>query len=137
MSLLILSSILLASCQLPDASAEWVDVDENKKGDTFYGDPSTIRWKGPTVKIWMLIDHAAPSTLSDGRSFRSTKQLMEINCAEEQHRMLDVHWYEGRMGNGKIVQSSYEPGLWKAIIPASIVESFWNYSCRQPGNQRY
>jgi len=49
--------------------AEWVEVSE---GDsvTVYADPSTIRKKGNTVKMWSLFDYHTPQQLlSGGRSY--------------------------------------------------------------------
>ena len=110
------------------ASAEWILVGDN---DEFiqYVDRTTIRRNGNLVKIWGLRDFKTVQKAADGQSYLSSKTQEEYDCKEEKVRMLAFTVYDGKMGNGKVVESVYDATRWIPIAPESIGEAKWKKAC--------
>ena len=111
------------------ASAEWTRVDGN---DDFiqYVDRATIRRNGNFVKMWSLADNETVQTDADGDSYLSSKSQQEYDCKEEKKRLLAFTWFDGKMGNGKVVYfNGNARGEWSPIAPGSIGEILWKIAC--------
>ena len=114
------------------ASAEWTAVGETRGGtDDYiqYVDRATIRRNGNFVKMWGLADFKTVQTVA-GDSFLSQKMQWEFDCKDEKSRLLAYHWFDGKIGNGKVVVSngSYRDE-WSPISPGSSGEALWKIAC--------
>lgn len=125
MKRLLLGLMLLAATA---ASAEWTDVGGN---DQFiqYVDRDTIRRNGNFVKMWDLVDFNSVQTSSGGKSYLSSKTQLQYDCKEERSQMLAFLWFDGKMGNGKVVVSGSDPDKWSPISPRSASEALWKIAC--------
>ena len=110
------------------ASAEWTAAGDS---DEFiqYVDRATIRRNGNLVKMWDLKDYKTVQKSAAGKSYLSDKGQEEYDCKEEKRRILAFAWFEGQMGNGKVVYSDSDPGKWTPIGPGSIGETLWKIAC--------
>ena len=110
------------------ASAEWTQSDGNDRLIQ-YVDRATIRKSGNLVKMWNLRNYKTVRTLA-GYSILSSKEQSEYDCKEEKSRLLAVIWFDGQMGNGKVVVSNGNVrGEWSPIEPGSVGETKWKIAC--------
>ena len=126
MKRLLLGLMLLVTATA--ASAEWTRVGGTNDGtDDFiqYVDRATIRKSGNFVKMWNLRNYKTVRTLA-GYSLLSMMTQEEYDCMEEKRRLLAYSWFDGQMGNGKVVVSNGNVrGEWEPISPGSINETLW------------
>ena len=115
------------------ANAGWTIVgDTGDDGDDFiqYVDRATIRRNGNFVKMWDLLDFNTVQMSPAGHSFLSEKAQQEYDCKEEKKRILAFTWFDGQMGNGKVVVSNGNVrGEWEPISPGSVNEVLWKIAC--------
>ena len=125
MKQLLLGLMLLVTATA--ASAEWTKSAGNDEVD-IYVDRATIRRNGNFVKMWDLKDF---KTVQKGASysFLSSKAHEEYDCKEVKSRLLAFTWFDGQMGNEKVVFSNSDSGKWEPIEPGSIGESLWKIAC--------
>lgn len=122
-ALFILTATLSAA-----AMADWVllggnDVQEN------YVDPGSIRKKGNNVTTLNMY-HFKTVREYDGNEYRSSVLLYEFDCAKGQSRGLESIFYAESKGAGAIVDSWSTPHAWKAVPPATPLDSFMNFACK-------
>ena len=110
------------------ALAEWTSVGGTDDFDN-YADLATIRKKGDTVKMWVLIDFKTAQRI--GRKTRlSSKRQDECDCDGERSRTLYFSWHSGNMGGGNVVHSNASPSEWQPVAPESIDEGLWKIACK-------
>jgi hypothetical protein len=119
--------MMLLAVVSSSAAAAW-NLDGRGEELTVYTDSSTIRRNGKMAKMWVLYDFDKPRVLN-GAGTLSRKTLGEYDCKSEQSRTLSDYWYEGQMGNGRLVISETKPGTFSAIIPDSVSEAMWKFAC--------
>ena len=131
MKRLLMGLMLLATAGA--ASAEWTIVgDTGDGGDDFIQsvDRATIRRNGNLVKMWDLKDYKTVQKSAAGKSYLSSKTQREFDCKEETSRQLAFTWFDGQMGNGKVVYSiGNARGEWEPISPGSVGEALWKIAC--------
>jgi len=110
------------------AMAEWVRLWGNDVLEG-YVDTDSIRKKGKNVVTQNMFDLKKASEYN-GNEYRSTVYLYEFDCAEERARSLESIWYADNKGAGAIVDSWSSPYAWKPVLPATPLESFMNFACR-------
>ena len=110
------------------ASAAW-ELSGASSNATFYSDPETIRRTGNFVKIWQLADYNVAKKSGDGRSYSSSKNLYEYDCAEMRVRILSYIDYSGPMGNGTSVGSGEMNGSWSSVAPGTVGERTFRFAC--------
>jgi len=110
------------------ANAEWTDI--GATGIYIQSvDRATIRRNGNLVKMWGLKDYKTMQTVA-GDSFLSSKTQAEYNCKEDRSRTLAFLWFDGQMGNGKVVYSNGNlKDEWAPITPGSVAERLWKIAC--------
>lgn len=114
--------------------AEWSLIDETD-GVYVYIDPSTLRKRGNTVKLWLMFDWKKSQKAASGREIRSSVFQKEFDCAEEQDRTLaSTHYSEGS-GKGNVVGSANTPNAaFEPVVPQTLGMAVFNGACevRQP-----
>jgi hypothetical protein len=112
-----------------NAAAKWTQVgDDVGQDEKIFVNKKSIRKDGPLVTIWALIDYESPQSIG-GKDQLSTRSLDEYDCQKKQYRTLNLYWYSGHKGKGKIVYSELLPGKMQPIIPNSVVERVWKITC--------
>ena len=110
--LLLLIILIFASSSV---FAEWIELGSTET-KTLYFKSDSIRKKKNLVKVWIL--HNYSNAKEDGT--KSEKDLIEINCSEEEMRLLSTISYNQQFGKGThlghnyISHSSFSP-----IVPES------------------
>ena len=94
-----------------------------------YVDRATIRRNGNFVKMWGLYDLKTVQNYS-GDSYLSSKTQTEYDCKGEKIRLVELFFYSGEMGKGKVVYSSSEADMkWRSFPPQSFAEGQWKIAC--------
>jgi hypothetical protein len=127
MKRLLMGLVLMAIANA--ASAEWTAAGDS---DEFiqYVDRATIRRNGNLVKMSSLTDFKTVQKSAAGKSYLSEKQQAEYDCKEKKKRYLAFTWFDGQMGNGKVVVSNGDVrGEWRPIAPGSSGETLWKIAC--------
>ena len=110
------------------ASAEWT-IAVGHDDFILYVDRATIRRNGNLVKMWDLFDYKTVQK-SAGDAYLTQKSQREYDCKEEKERILAFSWFDGQMGNGKVVFSLSETSMkWSPIEPGSVGETLWKIAC--------
>ena len=109
--------------------AEWVPVASNdERGVTTYVDPDTISHKGYLVKLWTLFNWKTLQTEASD-SYLSSKEQIQLDCAEERIRLLAFTLFSGNMGSGNVVKADSYETKWELIQPRSINRVIWIFVC--------
>lgn len=108
--------------------AEWKDLGFNDQMKIYY-DPSSIRRNGSTAKAWTMDDFKAP-VLQDGITISSLKGLIEIDCRNEQARILATIFYFRKMGLGGVAQSDNTIRPWRPIAPETVNSNLYEVLCQ-------
>ena len=132
--LLLLTLVLVCS---GSALAEWVSVtnkvEEGRTAYTVYVDQDAIHYNGDLVTFWVLMDFTTRQTVPSP-PYLSVKSRREIDCTEEQIRLLGVTAFSGNMGSGEVLythaDSVSDRGV--SIEPGSVAQSLWKFVCANP-----
>lgn len=129
-----LSLITLLLLSVESAHAEWVSVvtkvEEGRTAYTVYVDHDSIHHNGDLVTFWTLMDFTTIQTVPSP-PYLSVKSRREIDCTEEQIRLLAVTAFAGNMGSGKVLYTYSDPVKDRGITiePDSVAQSLWKFVC--------
>jgi hypothetical protein len=110
--------------------AEWVVVGIYDSLTT-YADPSTKRSSGNLVKMWVMLDHNAPTSVN-GITYISGRGQHEFNCSKEQFRAIYGTLHSEHLGRGTVVNSDITLGQWTPIAPdkENVGRNLLNFACK-------
>jgi len=124
--------LLLLMLVSQPAWAEWVELGKNGEGFvTFYIDQTTIRKSDSGRRAWTMHSYEQPQPNPVG-TFRSTKGLIEFDCAGERSRRLQTSLHAGPMGGGQLISIATDPAAWRPAIPGSVGRTQLEAACRMP-----
>lgn len=121
-------AVVLSMACLP-AFAEWSLLDVSADGDKWFIDFDTLR-KGKTPRAWVM--KSAPQVDKFGNM--SSIALQEADCAEWKTRVLALHGYTQKFGEGASSFSINTPGEWVYPIPGSIFDYVLKTLCAKGNN---
>ncbi len=109
----LLPLFLLSVCC--SASAEWTKYAVTNSGDELFINFQTIKIRGNSISVWVLINDATDGT--------STKGYHEHDCKNDRFRVVQFIGFSGHFGKGKIIfnGSLNESEPWRQIDPESNV----------------
>ena len=115
------------------AVAGWeVAVDAPDLGVVVYSDYGSAVRKGDEIKMWSLIDFAAPQTGPTGKSYRSQKLQIGYTCEGMESKLLYLIHYPEQMGEG---DASYQAATieeeWRPIVPDSLRARIFEQACEK------
>ena len=119
---------LMLALAASTAMAEWVRI----KGDpavSLLADPVTIRRCGDMVTMWSLINYVKPQKTGDGKSYLSSKQYREYDCAERLSRRLELSRHAENTGWGQVLDSNKTPGAWSPATAGSVAGELLKFAC--------
>jgi hypothetical protein len=111
--------------------AKWQKIDYNDKM-TRYADLKTIHKKKNKSTMLSLNNFNMVETVEElGISLLSNTDRDEYDCKEKTIKSLEMRWYSGNMGTGKIVYTNKNPKMnpYKPAI-GSIAESLLHIACK-------
>ncbi|KQP39696.1 surface-adhesin E family protein [Pseudorhodoferax sp. Leaf274] len=133
---LLLLPLLLAAASA--GAAEWTELPlPASSGVTVYQEPGTERSRHHKVigyilpnprQSWFLVDYAVPHRwrLYEVRSF---KQWLEFDCKNFSMRVMARLYYEGQMGQGRLLVSERESPSFVSIVPGDPEEAMHQAAC--------
>jgi hypothetical protein len=128
MSKLILTVLLGAVSS--SAMAEWVPIAmSSDKTNTIYADPDTVRRSSDTVKLSIMNDNKTPKSVPGFRPYFSTKDQFEVDCNEDQIRMLGLIAYSGNMGKGEVIYTHKFNNDWSPVSRDTVDQGIFNFAC--------
>ena len=110
------------------AAAGWVEVGGNEFAAT-YADAETIRKSGSTARMWHLIDYTKARGIAGTAPYLSAKMHDEYDCAQGRTRTLSISLHSGNMGEGDALGTVTDPGVWRQVLPDTLVETLRAFAC--------
>jgi len=126
---IMMAMLVLAS---NSALAKWVKIAEDDRSTTYIDTPTKHK-SGNKVIIFILSDKKITGyrTLQN-IPFMSSKTEHEIDCVEEQSRILFYADYSENMGKGKNVKEVNEPNSkWSPISPDGTEQTWLKIACKK------
>ena len=120
--------LLLLAVVSRNVLAEWVVEGENED-EVFYSSHESIRWKGGTVKMLVLLDKKKAQETATGKKFMSVEVRNEFDCSAEKARMLYAYYYSDKNTKGDVLLRIDEPSNWMQVTPNSRDQALWNVAC--------
>jgi hypothetical protein len=115
------------------AAVGWVKLGTSGT-DTLYFDPSTIRRDSLSSRVWVMSNYDQPVKIRRyyfiSTPVWSSRQLYEIDCANERVRSLEQTGFSEKMVQGHIVASYTKPGAWHYVPPSSAITYLYRLICR-------
>lgn len=116
--------MVIAMC---GAKADWIRVGATEQAN-YYIDSELLNRAGSHVVIWALRDFPY-SHLGAGGYYLSTKDELEIDCANQRLRRIFTSDHPRRMGGGDFVFSEHGPMSWNKVPPDTIMQRLVDVAC--------
>lgn len=105
------------------ALAEWTLIADSN-GDNFYMNLDSRKVNKDIVKVW---EYQSWKVQKNG--IFSMRALVQYDCKEETHKILNFDTFSGRDLSGEL-KSSFKPNSgWDPIPPDSAFMSMWKVAC--------
>jgi hypothetical protein len=95
-----------------------------------YGfDKSSIEHDGDMRKAWIMMDYRKAQQTSIGKTFWSSRALMEMNCIKKEVRTRSLALYSGPKLSGEMLTSEGVFSQWQVAPPNSPVFNIMRSLC--------
>ncbi len=120
--------LLLISSHM--AFAQWVGIasSSDRGGYDVYLDPNSKTIVDEGMTFWLLFDFKTLQQYADSL-FLSYEIELEINCVNQQGRILGFVDFLAPMGTGEPNRISFAPQNWVPLNSAGKDELIWNLAC--------
>ena len=85
-------------------AAEWISVGLYDAG-SYYVDRASMTRLGQVRKVWTMLDYRQPQTNAQGKTYLSTRTLMEFDCKRERVRPRSLSLHSGNRLQGQTLTS--------------------------------
>jgi hypothetical protein len=127
MKQVVLAITLIWSCSL--LRAEWMYFGTD--GDRADYINKDLQFNGDSVRFWVIQDYKKAETLEDKNiSYVSQKNLYQIDCADNQFKIIVLEYYDKHMGGGAKLFAVAEPGQSMDITPDTFGEALKEFVCK-------
>jgi hypothetical protein len=117
MKRLFFTFLILLAC--PTVKAQWVLLDRYPSvGITTYYDPSTLKRSGSILFIWTLDDYKTTQGYAD-ESYRSKKNIVQINCREQTYLHPYFTTHKANMGKSPVLFELKTGLSWMSYVNSS------------------
>ena len=124
-------TVMCAFCMVWQTSAigaDWISV--GMSDSAVYGiDRSTIEKDGHLRRLWSMLDYRQPQKNSLGKTYLSSRMLMEIDCQQKLGRSRSLAIYSGAHLSGEMLTSEGVIADWQPIPPSSPVFTMMRHVC--------
>jgi hypothetical protein len=112
------------------ATKQWelLGTSEANGGMDAYVARSDIRRSGTKARMLDLWDFKSAHVF-EGKTFLSTRNHYEYDCAGARRRMLSTIGYSGHMGQGVVVGSGNSTLAWEQVPPRGPIHDYWKIAC--------
>lgn len=124
-------SLLCGLCLVvvnPSWASDWVSV--GMSDAAVYGiDRASIEKDGHTRRVWSMLDYRQPQKNSLGKTYLSSRMLMEIDCQQKLGRSRSLAIYSGAHLSGELLTSEGVIADWQPVPPSSPVFTIMRHVC--------
>lgn len=111
-------------------ASDWVSL--GLADHATYGiDRASIEKDGQLRRVWTMLDYREPQKSSQGKTYRSSRALMEMECAKHQVRTRSMSLYSGHNLGGEALTSEGVFDQWQAVPPNSPVATMFKVVCER------
>lgn len=96
------------------AAPKWENLGLWKQG-AFYVDRQSLVREGDFRRVYTALDYREPQKHQDGRSFRSTRSLLHLDCKKQEVRTLHLTLFAGPMLTGQVLEAEGILAEWQPI----------------------
>jgi hypothetical protein len=111
------------------ALAEWRSIGRFDRGE-FFIDQRTLQTKGEQREIWSVMNYRNPEMDPQGRIFRSTRSLLQLQCKARKARAIHMSFYTGAMLEGKQISTMGSLPDWEPVPPGTPMHDILDLVCR-------
>ena len=109
-------------------ASDWISL--GMSDSVVYGiDRSSIEKNAHIRLVWTMLDYRQPQKNSLGKTFLSSRMLMEIDCQQKSGRSRSLAIYTGAHLSGELLTSEGVIAQWQAIPPSSPVFTIMRHVC--------
>ena len=123
--LLCLSLVALSLCA---NAADWVALGLADIG-TYGIDRASIEKDGNMRRVWTMLDYREPQRSAQGKTYLSSRALMEMECVKRQVRTRSMALFSGHNLGGESLTSEGIFEQWQAVPPNSPVFTMFKVVC--------
>ena len=111
-------------------ASDWVSL--GLADHATYGiDRASIEKDGQLRRVWTMLDYREPQKSSQGKTYLSSRALMEMECAKHQVRTRSMSLYSGQHLSGEALTSEGIFDQWQAVPPNSPVATMFKVVCER------
>ena len=120
----------LSLCILSSQAADWVSI--GMTDNVVFGiDRASLEHDGHVRRVWSMLDYRQPQKNSQGKSYLSSRMLLEIDCSQKQARSRSLAIYSGAHLSGDTLTSEGVVAEWQAVPPSSPVFTIMRHVCEK------
>ena len=109
-------------------ASNWVYVDKNSYGDTFFVDSQSTQRSGNSVTFWEKVNYGTRGKYGD----LSAKLNSTINCKTREKINRYSMFYDDLDNTGKLTTSGATTSeQWEPIAPDTITEGIMKFVCKR------
>jgi len=109
-------------------ASDWVSV--GMSDAAVYGiDRASVEKEGPIRRVWSMLDYRQPQKNSLGKTYWSSRMLMEIDCQQKWGRSRSLAIYSGAHLSGEMLTSEGVIADWQPVPPSSPVFTIMQHVC--------
>jgi hypothetical protein len=123
-----LVGLILSALSLCAHSADWVSLGLADIG-TYGIDRASIEKDGSVRRVWTMLDYRDPQKSAQGKTYLSSRALMEMECVKKQVRTRSMALYSGHHLGGDALTSEGTFDQWQAVPPNSPVFTMFKVVC--------
>jgi hypothetical protein len=123
------SALLLLLLFCGTAQAEWRSIGRFDRGE-FFIDQRTLQTKGEQREVWSVMNYRNPEMDPQGRIFRSTRSLLQLQCKARKARAIHMSFYTGAMLEGKQISNMGSLPDWEPVPPGTPMHDILDLVCR-------
>jgi len=125
--------ISLAFLPIVVNATDWTKLGLGDSDVSTYVDYSSLKVNGNMRRVWLLIDRRTPHE----NGWLSAKVFREIDCQEDQTRIVSFITFTGEMGKGAVVSSAEGQKGWRSIAPETANSALERAICSEPTNEKH
>ena len=118
----------LTALSLCANAADWVSLGMVDLG-TYGIDRASIEKDGSLRRVWTKLDYREAQKTSQGKTYLSSRALMEMDCVKKQVRTRSIALYSGHHLGGESLTSEGVLDAWQALAPNSPVFTMFKVAC--------
>ena len=123
-----LVGLCLTTMSMCAHAADWVSLGMVDLG-TYGIDRASIEKDGSLRRVWTKLDYREPQKSNQGKTYLSSRALMEMDCVKKQVRTRSIALYSGHHLGGEALTSEGVLDAWQALAPNSPVFTMFKVVC--------